>query len=194
MGVRHLRCRTNPNRYEGAIMTPDSVYRSGSGYVITESIREKMRQSSAQRWKDKSQRDHLSRLRTITIPIDTMRSLYAEGWSMRRIGALFGVKADTICRRMREYGISPRSKGITGHHWNEEHHNWKGDEAGYQALHSRLHRRRGMPRHCEVCDTSNPSKTYDWANLTGRYEDIEDYKRMCRSCHRKYDAQRRRNG
>ena len=30
-------------------------------------------------------------------------------------------------------------------------------------------------------------KNYDWANLTGHYDDPNDYKRMCRSCHWKYD-------
>ena len=32
---------------------------------------------------------------------------------------------------------------------------------------------------------------FEWANLTGSYEDIDDYARMCCSCHRSYDAERR---
>lgn len=31
----------------------------------------------------------------------------------------------------------------------------------------------------------------DWANQTGNYEDIEDFDPMCRSCHRKFDWQRK---
>jgi len=30
-------------------------------------------------------------------------------------------------------------------------------------------------------------KRYQWASLTGDYADINDYKRMCQSCHAKYD-------
>ena len=31
----------------------------------------------------------------------------------------------------------------------------------------------------------------EWANLTGEYQDVTDYARMCVSCHRKFDAARR---
>jgi len=34
-------------------------------------------------------------------------------------------------------------------------------------------------------------KRYEWCNLTGKYEDIMDYARMCIPCHRKYDKKRR---
>lgn len=45
----------------------------------------------------------------------------------------------------------------------------------------------GRPKRCEECGTTDSLKTYDWANLNGKYEDLNDYKRMCRSCHWKYD-------
>ena len=72
---------------------------------------------------------------------------------------------------------------------------WKGDKAKYDALHIRVGVARGRPRLCEVCGTTNKQKKYDWANLTGKYLDVMDYKRMCVSCHRKYDKNwRKRNG
>jgi len=40
---------------------------------------------------------------------------------------------------------------------------------------------------CEVCGAKDQNRSYDWANLTGKYDDPSDYKRMCRSCHWKYD-------
>lgn len=40
---------------------------------------------------------------------------------------------------------------------------------------------------CDVCGTEDKSKSYDWANLTGDYDNPQDFKRMCRSCHWKYD-------
>jgi len=51
-----------------------------------------------------------------------------------------------------------------------------------------LMRRHGLVDRCDVCGTTEPGKHYDWANLTGRYEDVNDYKRMCRSCHFKHDG------
>lgn len=44
------------------------------------------------------------------------------------------------------------------------------------------------PKRCDVCSTEEANKHYDWANLTGKYHDVTDYKRMCRSCHWKYDG------
>lgn len=165
---------------------------SSRSYVMTEEIRQKMRESSARRWAKQSQRDHLSKVRTIHIPVVEIKTLYGQGWSMKRIGEKFGVNADTIMRRMRENGIASRKAGEPGHHWNDSHHNWKADKAGYAAVHTRLNRRFGKPKHCEVCGTTEPNQIYDWANQTGRYDDINDYKRMCRSCHAKYDASRRK--
>jgi hypothetical protein len=67
---------------------------------------------------------------------------------------------------------------------------WIGDSATYGAFHKRVKAARGAPSACEQCGTSDPSKTYDWANLTGNYQDVNDYARMCRSCHRGYDIGR----
>jgi hypothetical protein len=50
-------------------------------------------------------------------------------------------------------------------------------------------RKRGKPKRCEECGTTDPKKTYDWANQKGRYDDPQDYRRLCRSCHGKLDAQ-----
>ena len=36
-------------------------------------------------------------------------------------------------------------------------------------------------------EATTEAKHYDYANLTGHYEDIDDYKPMCRSCHWRYD-------
>jgi hypothetical protein len=69
---------------------------------------------------------------------------------------------------------------------------WRGDNAKYHALHSRVRQEKGSPVYCEVCKTMSKNKKYEWASLTGKYENINDYKRMCRSCHKKYDAKQRR--
>lgn len=65
--------------------------------------------------------------------------------------------------------------------------NRNGEEAKYAALHLRVQRLRGKPRKCEICGTTQ-AKRFEWANLTGNYADPMDYKRMCGSCHHKYDG------
>jgi len=62
---------------------------------------------------------------------------------------------------------------------------------GYSAFHKRVISQRGQPKKCEVCGTTDENKTYHWANLTGNYSDVADYKRMCLSCHREYDKKNR---
>jgi hypothetical protein len=83
---------------------------------------------------------------------------------------------------------SKASKGKTME-WmrGENNKQWKGDEAGIISLHRRIYWRRGQPKKCEVCGIDKENKRYEWANLTGKYHDISDYKRMCVPCHKIYD-------
>ena len=64
---------------------------------------------------------------------------------------------------------------------------WKGDDASKQAFHRRLYSRFGKPVKCTVCGTTDKLKSYDYANLSGEYGDLNDYSAMCRTCHWKYD-------
>lgn len=65
---------------------------------------------------------------------------------------------------------------------------WKGDNVGYASLHLRVEKIRGKPQKCEFCGTTDPNKTYEWASMTKNYLDINDYKRLCKSCHNKFDG------
>lgn len=63
----------------------------------------------------------------------------------------------------------------------------KKDKVCYATYHHRVEVAKGKPRKCEVCGTES-AKKYDWANLThSNYDDVNNYKRMCVSCHRKHD-------
>jgi hypothetical protein len=73
----------------------------------------------------------------------------------------------------------------------EDNCNWKGAAASYSAMHKRVATRRGKAARCERCGSDDPGRWYDWANLTGRYDDPDDYEQMCRSCHRRFDIARR---
>ena len=67
----------------------------------------------------------------------------------------------------------------------EKHHLWKGNNVGYIALHAWITRKLGRPNQCEVCGTTK-AKRFEWANISLEYKRaLEDWKRMCVSCHRK---------
>jgi hypothetical protein len=58
----------------------------------------------------------------------------------------------------------------------------------YAKFHARVKARRGKADHC-INGCVN-AKRYEWANLTGHYEDIGDYEMMCSKCHNRYDRDR----
>ncbi len=63
---------------------------------------------------------------------------------------------------------------------------WKGDKVGYAAHHYRVQKVRGKPSQCSMCETIK-AKRFEWANVTGNYNDVYDYVRLCKSCHSKFD-------
>jgi len=84
-----------------------------------------------------------------------------------------------------------RSRDMKRKQTEQDNPNWKGDNAtNLTTFHKRMEEKFGKPCFCVICETTDEEKTYDWACLTGNYEDINDYKRLCRSCHKKYDLAR----
>lgn len=70
---------------------------------------------------------------------------------------------------------------------NELNPAWKGDNVGYISLHKWVYRHRGSPKKCEHC-LSEEKKNYHWANKSHEYKrDLDDWIRLCVSCHKKYD-------
>lgn len=68
-------------------------------------------------------------------------------------------------------------------------HNFKGEAVGYYALHSWIRRHYGSPKECCLCGENNPSKRYEWANISGKYKrDINDFIRLCKKCHNNLDG------
>lgn len=76
------------------------------------------------------------------------------------------------------------------------HGKWKGDAAGYGAKHTWVRKEFGRPMLCEDCglsDAKNPFR-YHWANLSGKYKRVRsDWKRLCVSCHVKFDGSAKKN-
>jgi hypothetical protein len=71
----------------------------------------------------------------------------------------------------------------------ENNQAWRGVEASYSSKHRRVYNHRGKPDHCSRCGRTDPHR-YEWANLTGDYDDINDYAMMCKPCHRAFDQER----
>lgn len=117
--------------------------------------------------------------------VATVARLYAANHTQAEIAAEIGTSQKVVWNLMRRSGVPARTAAKRDQ-WGDKNHQWAGDEAGKQAMHRRLYSRFGKPCKCSQCGTEE-AQHYDYANLTGRYEDLEDYAPMCRSCHWKYD-------
>lgn len=82
-------------------------------------------------------------------------------------------------------------RNISLSHQGEKCYMWKGDSAGYTAIHDWVKKWRGKPEKCEGCgkDGLRGSKIH-WANVDHLYRRVlEDYIRLCVKCHKKYDIE-----
>ena len=92
-----------------------------------------------------------------------------------------------LSKILKERGIKPTVHFVA---YGASNHAWKGDKAGYSAIHYWIERQLGKPRLCEHCGTED-AKKYEWANISGEYRrDITDFIRLCVSCHQKMDGHR----
>lgn len=63
---------------------------------------------------------------------------------------------------------------------------WKGSDAGYMALHNWIRRHKPKSGSCSDCGAEGRT---DWANVSGEYRrDLDDYRELCRPCHRRFDG------
>lgn len=62
--------------------------------------------------------------------------------------------------------------------------NWKGENV---SPHEWIKKKLGKPNYCEHCKRSD-KRCYDWSNKDHKYRKVlEDWQRLCRSCHMKFD-------
>jgi hypothetical protein len=121
--------------------------------------------------------------------VERIQQMYINGSTIREIGTAIGpgVKVQRIVERFIAERRQPGPRDQSG----ERNPQWKGSGASYGAFHFRVEAARGKPSQCVCCDDADPDGRYEWANLTGRYDDIFDYIRLCVTCHRRFDARRR---
>lgn len=120
-----------------------------------------------------------------------LESRYLEGHTQLEIAKILGVSQKVVFGAMKRFGIKSRV-AKKRNQWGSNNTGWKGGNASYSAFHFRVERIRGKPKTCEVCHTMT-AKKYEWANLTRKYDDVNDYKRMCIPCHQRYDKKDGRN-
>lgn len=123
--------------------------------------------------------------------VQQVRETYQSGLTQKEVAAKLGISFKVVQRVMTNHDI-PRRAQAKRNQFGPANTAWKGDAAQYQALHLRVATVRGKPSRCDQCGTTT-ARRYEWANLTGNYRDVNDYRRMCVPCHRIYDNQRKRN-
>lgn len=68
----------------------------------------------------------------------------------------------------------------------ERNPSWKGDHVGYHGLHRWIIKQLGKPCKCKHC--GKDYGRFMWADKSGEYKrELEDWIRLCYSCHHKYD-------
>lgn len=154
---------------------------------FSDETRAKMSESAKRRCDDLWRKERSKKLET-KLDSDLIKKMYQSGMTQAEIAERLGVTQKIIWRHMKNHDIP--SRVATKRNQNGIHnHMWKGNSASYKAFHLRVKSARGLAKDygCCICGTHNPDTWYDWANLSGRYEDVNNYAPMCRACHRKYD-------
>lgn len=123
-------------------------------------------------------------------PKSELEALYFnENKTQSEVATIYSVSQKIVFRWFKDLKIKSRiaaKRDQTG----ATNSSWKGNNATYAAFHYRVQSARGKADHCENCGRNDYGISYDWANQTGKYEDINDYMQMCRSCHFKIDGHR----
>jgi hypothetical protein len=123
------------------------------------------------------------------ISFEKARELYEGGMSQAEVASALHTSQKVI------HNVFKRNKykcrvAAKRNQYGENNGTWKGDKATYAAFHYRVDVQRGKPQECSVCGRTDGGIYYEWANLTSNYQDVSDYSRMCRKCHRAYDKER----
>lgn len=159
--------------------------------MFSEETRKRMSESAKRRCNNEWRLQKSSAYET-KLDTELIKNLYESGMTQVEIANKLNVTQKIIWKHMRNHGIVSR-KAAKRNQFGKENHMWRGNGASYSAFHQRVINLKGKASEhgCSVCGRKDAAASYDWANLTGKYEDINDYKPMCRSCHRKYDKARR---
>lgn len=87
--------------------------------------------------------------------------------------------------------FSPSTEFKKGENKGMDNIMWAGDKVKYAGVHMWMVANYGNPSTCEHCKKENLFGRYiDWANKDHKYtRKREDWMRLCKSCHKKYDLE-----
>lgn len=121
-------------------------------------------------------------------PSKALLELMYHQWIMTQseIAIEFNTTQKVVFRWFKDLGIKSRI-AFKRDQKGSKNNSWKGKNITYAAMHCRVQSIRGKANHCDICGESDPSKRYEWANISENYLDVNDYLQMCCSCHKKHD-------
>lgn len=159
--------------------------------MVSDETRKRMSISAKARCTDEWRKNKSIEYET-KLDTNKIREMYQSGMTQNEIADSLNATQKVIWRHMKNHGIKARVAAKRNQK-GSNNHMWKGNDASYKAYHLRVKNEKGTARShgCSVCGRKDDGIKYDWANLTGKYEDINDYAPMCRSCHRQYDKKRK---
>lgn len=116
-----------------------------------------------------------------------VRHLYESSMTLEEVSAEIGCTCRALRLFMIRCGIERRIAAKRDQR-GAKNSSWRGEAVKYKPAHNRVYAARGRPMKCEHCGTTDPKARFEWANVSGRHHDPNDYIRLCRSCHCKYDG------
>lgn len=116
---------------------------------------------------------------------------YLSGESQREIAESLGVHQVSVHRSLRRSQTATRSRARRDQR-GKKNPLWVGERIRYSSAHDRVRRERGTPQRCLHCGATAEEKKLEWANVSRQYHDPSDYIGLCVSCHRGWDAKRRK--
>ncbi len=104
--------------------------------------------------------------------------------TMREIAKELGCSSSCVKVSLKRQNVKSRSK--SEYKLNDKNPQWKGEKAGYGAIHNYVKRRIKKERICNDCKREKP---LDMANISQEYKrEVEDWEWLCRRCHMKKDG------
>lgn len=156
---------------------------TGYGYSVT--MPKGVYDRSASAWKPKPKKEY------DPVLVARVREFYeVQKMTMAEVAAEVGVSVRVLQVLMPRYGIE-RRPAVKRDQRGSNNSYFKGASAGYTALHLRVSSLRGQPQYCAACDRTAADVRYEWANLSGHYDDVNDFVRLCKLCHAKFDQRMR---
>lgn len=139
---------------------------------------------------------------------DLMNLYMKNNMAQIEIAEFYGVSQKMVWGWIKKIGLHKKKIAVKRNQFGIMNSYWSGDNPEYTALHHRVEIKYGKPNECEWCNNSTNLtnrnlvnkkkkksrqnlKKYDWCNISGEYLNVDDFIRLCKSCHRFFDKYRK---